>query len=89
MELQNGKLFPFAEYNGVEYRDYMDVVGLAAVLNAKHRSHSFDFLGDSLVSRLVQSSLVNESWDPRNTPYEQHRPVVVGWFNKEGRWVRS
>lgn len=90
LELQNGKLFPFAECNGVSYRAYQDLLGLAAILNAKYRSRTFDFLGDSLISRLVRSSLVSKSWDPRNTPGVQNeRPVTVGWFNKEGKWVRS
>lgn len=90
LEKQNGKMFPFAEYNHVSYREYQDLLGLAAVFNAKYRSHSFDFLGDSLISRLVRSSLINESWDPRKMPSEQQkRPITIGWFNKEGRWVRS
>ncbi len=90
LELQNGKLFPFAEYNGVDYREYINGLGLAAIFNAKHRSHSFDFLGNSLISRLVQSSLTKTSWDPRSMPTEQQsRPVIAGWFNKEGKWVRS
>jgi hypothetical protein len=90
LELQNGKLFPFAEHNGVSYRVYQDLLGLAAVLNAKYRSCTFDFLGDGLISRLVRTSLVSKSWDPHNTPNIQNeRPVTVGWFNKEGKWVRS
>ncbi len=90
LELQNGKLFPFAEYNGVRYRTYQDLLGLAAVLNAKYRSHTFDFLGDSLISRLARSSLINESWNPHNNPATlNERPVIIGWFNKEGKWVRS
>ncbi len=90
LELQNGKLFPFAEYNDVSYRAYQDLLGLAALLNAKYRSCTFDFLGEGLISRLVRSSLVSKSWDPRNTPgIQNERPVTVGWFNKEGKWVRS
>lgn len=90
LEYQNGKLFPFAEYNGASFRDYQELLGLAAILNAKYRSHTFDFLGDSLISRLVRSSLVNESWDPHKTAGMQNeRPVIMGWFNKEGKWVRS
>jgi len=90
LEYQNGKLFPFAEYNGVGFRDYQELLGLAAILNAKYRSHTFDFLGDSLISRLVRASLVSESWDPHKTPGMQNeRPVIIGWFNKEGKWVRS
>ncbi len=88
LEDQNGKLFPFAEHNGMSYRAYQDMLGLAAVLNAKYRDHTFDFLGDGLIARLVRSSLVSESWNPHNTS-SNDRPVIAGWFNKEGRWVRS
>lgn len=90
LEHQNGKLFPFAECNDASFRKYQDILGLAAVLNAKYRSHTFDFLGEGLISRLVRSSLVSESWNPRNSPgIQNERPVTVGWFNKEGKWVRS
>jgi hypothetical protein len=88
LELQNGKLFPFARDNGSDFRGYQDILGLAATLNAKYRSCTFDFLGDGLISRLVRESLVTESWNPRNLP-GHNRPVTVGWFNKEGKWVRS
>ncbi len=90
LELQNGKLFPFAESNGASYRVYQDFLGLAALLNAKYRSHTFDFMGDGLISRLVRASLISGSWNPRSTPNKMpERPIIVGWFNKEGRWVRS
>jgi hypothetical protein len=88
LELQNGKLFPFAENNYLSFRGYQDILGLAAMLNAKYRSHTFDFLGDDLISRLARQSLVTESWNPHNSPGHD-RPVTVGWFNKEGKWVRS
>ena len=90
LEYQNGKLFPFAERNDASFRKYQDILGLAAVLNAKYRSRTFDFLGDGLISRLVQSSLVSENWNPRNAPgIQNERPITIGWFNKEGKWVRS
>lgn len=89
LEYQNGKLFPFAEYNGVSYSSYQDILGLAAILNAKYRSCTFDFLGDSLISRLVRSSLVDESWNPHKAGVLNDRPITMGWFNKEGKWVRS
>jgi hypothetical protein len=88
LEMQNGRLFPFAEENHLSFRGYQDILGLAAMFNAKYRNHTFDFLGDGLISRLVRESLVTESWDPRHAP-GLHRPVTVGWFNKEGKWVRS
>ena len=88
LELQNGKLFPFARDNSSHFREYQDILGLAAVLNSKHRSHTFDFSGDGLISRLVRESLVTESWRPPDTTGNA-RPVTIGWFNKEGKWVRS
>ena len=88
LELQNGKLFPFARDNGSHFREYQDILGLAAVLNSKHRSHTFDFSGNGLISRLVRESLVTESWRPPDTAGTA-RPVTIGWFNKEGKWVKS
>ncbi len=88
LELQNGKLFPFARDNGSHFREYQDILGLAAVLNSKYRSHTFDFSGDGIISRLVCQSLVTESWRPPDSAGNA-RPVTVGWFNKEGKWVRS
>jgi hypothetical protein len=88
LELQNGRLFPFAQDNGLHFRGYQDILGIAALLNSKHRSRTFDFSGDGLIARLVRESLLTQSWQP---PVEQgnQRPVPVGWFNKEGKWVRS
>jgi len=87
LELQNGKLFPFARDNGSHFREYQDILGLAAVLNSKYRSHTFDFLGDRVISHLVRKSLVTESWRPPDSAGNA-RPVTVGWFNKEGKWVK-
>lgn len=86
--LHNGKLFPFAEANGITYRAYQDLLGLAALLNAKYRQQTFDFLGEGLIARLVRESLVTERWDPRKSDMPS-RPITIGYFNKEGRWVRS
>lgn len=90
LERHNGKIFPFAEKNGVTYREYQDVLGLAALFNAKYRSRTFDFAGDNLISRLVQESLTSGRWDPHNAPGGlPEKPIIIGWFNKEGKWVRS
>ncbi len=64
LEDQNGKLFPFRRDNGATYRDYLDLLGLAAVLNAKHRQRSFDFLGHGLVPSLFRQSLKDRAWEP-------------------------
>ena len=64
LEQQNGKLFPFREQNGYTYRDYLDVMGLAVVLNAKYRTKTFDFLGEGMVARLFRDSLERRAWKP-------------------------
>jgi len=60
----NGKLFPLAERNGSAFSDYMAVLGLSAILNAKHRSRSFNFSGPSRIARSVRRSLAARAWDP-------------------------
>jgi hypothetical protein len=64
LEEQNGKLFPFRKVNGYTYRDYLNVMGLATVLNSKYRTRTFDFLGDRLVSRLFRDSIAQRAWEP-------------------------
>jgi len=64
LEAQNGKLFPFRNLNGVTYRDYLDLMGLAVVLNAKHRSRTFDFSADGLIPHLLRESIERRGWDP-------------------------
>lgn len=86
LEERNGKMYPFAEANGYQFKMYMDVVGLSSLLNAKHRSKTFDFGGEGLISKLVRTSLVTESWRPDAS---QDRPVTVGWFAKDGKWTKG
>ncbi len=62
LEMQNGKLFPFRQHAGHTYRDYLHVLGLGVVLNAKYRDHTFDFLGDSMIARLFRDSIARDSW---------------------------
>jgi hypothetical protein len=64
LEAQNGKLFPLRQQNGATYRAYQDLLGLAALLSAKYRSHSFDFLGGGLIPRLFRTSLARRAWEP-------------------------
>jgi hypothetical protein len=84
LEERNDKLFPLAPPG--TYRDFMELIGLGAILNAKYRSRTFDFLGDGLIPRLVRQSLITESWRPPAS--DAGRPVTVGWFGKDGKWVR-
>lgn len=85
LEEANGRLFQFAEANNCTYRDYLDLLGLGALLNAKHRTRTFDFLGDSLIERLARESLITKSWRP---PSSQSQPVTLGYFGKDGKWVK-
>jgi radical SAM superfamily enzyme YgiQ (UPF0313 family) len=59
LELQalNGKLFPFWELNKVNPSDYIDVQRLMYALHTQLRGKAFDFLGDSLIPKLVRQSL--------------------------------
>jgi hypothetical protein len=88
LEEQNGRLFPFAEQNQATYEEYMEILGLAALLDAKYRSRTFDFLGDGLIPRLVRQSLITRSWDPHIHPGPE-RTVTVGWFDKRGKWQKK
>ena len=63
-ELQNGKLFPLRQTSGVTYRDYLNVLGLAVVLNSKHREHTFDFLGPGMIAEMFRKSLARRAWEP-------------------------
>lgn len=64
LELQNGKLFPLRESNGVTYRDYLGVLSLGTVLNAKYRSRTFNFLGGGLIAGMFRDSLARHAWEP-------------------------
>lgn len=64
LDLVNGKLFPLRAQNGATYRDYLNVQGIAVLMNAKYREHTFNFLGDSLVARMFRDSLAREAWSP-------------------------
>ncbi len=67
LERQNGKLFPFAALNESNYSDYQELIRLAALLNSKYRSTTFDFLGDDETAKMVRRSIANESWRPIST----------------------
>jgi hypothetical protein len=62
--LLNGKLYPFAETNGVRFADYADLLRLAAMLNSKYRDVTFDFLGDDMISRMIRASIRDHTWQP-------------------------
>ncbi len=62
--LLNAQLFPLARAAGASLEDYWELTRLAALLNSKYHSRTFDFLGTSLVSRLVRTSLHERRWDP-------------------------
>jgi hypothetical protein len=66
LELQNGKLFPFAKFNNVSISDYQELTRLAALLNSKYRNTTFDFLGSNEIAKMVRESIARESWRPRS-----------------------
>ena len=55
--------FPFAEHNGITRYEYHDLYRMAAFLNEKVRSRSFDFLNGSMGAELLRNSLRREVWD--------------------------
>lgn len=65
LELQNGKLFPFAQYNGYTFADYQELIRLAALLNSKFHGTTFNFLGEEPIATMVRKSIAEESWRPR------------------------
>lgn len=78
LEMQNGRLFPLRHMNGHTYRDYLNLMGLAVVLNSKYRAQSFDFLGESMMARLFRESLGRKSWDaPEDVKGSIRLPMVA------------
>jgi radical SAM superfamily enzyme YgiQ (UPF0313 family) len=65
LERQNGKLFPFAKVNGATFSDYQQLMRLAALLNSKYHSTTFDFLGNDEIAQMVRKSVAEERWQPR------------------------
>lgn len=46
-------------------QEQIEMIRLQAMLNRRFRGQRFDFLGDSLVARMVKESLRMESWNVR------------------------
>lgn len=64
LTMLNCKFYPLARRTGVPYENYLELTRLATLLNSKHRSRTFDFLGTSLVVKAIQTSLRERVWDP-------------------------
>ena len=54
---------PFAGLNGIERNDYEDLYRMTAFLNRKVRAHTFDFLGDTYLAKVIRESLAGRRWD--------------------------
>jgi hypothetical protein len=54
---------PFAGLNGMERSDYQDFYRMTAFLNMKVRAHTFDFLGDTYLAKVIRESLTGRRWD--------------------------
>ena len=60
----NSKLFPLARLSGQPLEEYLELVRLAALVNSKYRSKTFDFLGDGMAARLLRESVRGQRWNP-------------------------
>jgi len=61
--------FPFAELNGIGRDEYHDLYRLAAFLNEKVRSRSFDLLNGTLGAEMLRQSLRREVWKLEPSPF--------------------
>jgi hypothetical protein len=53
---------PFAGLNGIDKSDYEDLYRMTAFLNMKVRAHTFDFLGDTYLAKVIRESLAGRRW---------------------------
>ncbi len=60
--------FPFSELNGITREEYHDLYRMAAFLNEKVRSRSFDFLNGTWGAELLRNSLRKEAWKLEPSP---------------------
>lgn len=60
----NSKTFPMARLSGRKLEDYLEFTRLASLLNSKYRSETFDFLSESLASKMFRESIRTEGWNP-------------------------
>jgi hypothetical protein len=60
--------FPFAELNGITRKEYHDLYRMAAFLNEKIRSGTFDFLKGTLGAQMLRESLRREVWKLEPSP---------------------
>jgi hypothetical protein len=67
----NCKLYPLARRTGIPYSAYVELTRLAALLNSKYRSRTFDFLSESIVVKAIRASLREHAWDPFQGDSEQ------------------
>ncbi|MBI2942557.1 MAG: cobalamin B12-binding domain-containing protein [Chloroflexi bacterium] len=73
----NAHLYPLARLAGASLEDYLELARLAALLNSKYHSQTFDFLGNSLTARLVRASLGEGLWNPfRSTAEAAPSPLA-------------
>ena len=82
----NSKLFLLARLSGKSFEEYMNLTRLAALLNSKYRSKTFDFLGQSMTARMFRESIRTKSWNPFRergefTPSLEVLPVAMNERN--------
>ncbi len=77
----NAQLYPLARLAGASLEDYWELHRLAALLNAKFHSRTFNFLGEGLTARLVRTSLEQGLWDP----FRKREPLPLHYVQGQGK----
>jgi len=73
----NSKLYPLGRLSKYPLEEYMELLRLAALVNSKYRSKTFDFLGDGLAAQLLRESLRSQRWNPFLTDAdEDDQPII-------------
>ena len=78
----NSKLFLLARLSGKSFEEYWELTRLAALLNSRYRSRTFDFLGQGLTAKMFRESIRTEGWNPFReqvgvNPFLEVLPVSV------------
>jgi radical SAM superfamily enzyme YgiQ (UPF0313 family) len=76
LHMLNGKLYPFLYLNEGSVNDYVDLQRFMYMLNAQHRSRSFQLFGNTLVAQAFRSNMRN-GFEAFVTQYKQNEQEEV------------
>ncbi len=85
LEDLNCKLYPLARLTEIPIDYYLELTRLAALLNSKFRSKTFDFLGDGIIERAVQNSFLNQGWNPFISFSPHDLPEIIPLDSSPGK----